>query len=168
MTWSRAYWAKWFEAGGLAAYSADYENLTRRAAYYVDRILKGTKPADLPVEQPTKFEFGHQPQDREGPRPDDPAISAWAGRPGDRVTRTRFEMGEVPMRIPGLLVSVASSPSDFQSAAATHGRAALRVTASSCRLTVSTERGWVRCCYRDVSDDVAEARHGGLERDAVP
>jgi putative tryptophan/tyrosine transport system substrate-binding protein len=51
------YWAKWFEAGGLAAYSADHENLTRRAAYYVDRILKDTESADLPVEQPTKFEL---------------------------------------------------------------------------------------------------------------
>jgi putative tryptophan/tyrosine transport system substrate-binding protein len=45
------------EAGGLAAYSADYENLIRRAAYYVDRILKGTRPVDLPVEQPTRFEL---------------------------------------------------------------------------------------------------------------
>ena len=52
------YWARWFvDAGGLAAYSADYEELTRRAAYYVDRVLKGVRPADLPVEQPTKFEF---------------------------------------------------------------------------------------------------------------
>ena len=52
------YWAAWFvEAGGLAAYSADYENLIRRSTFYVDRILKGTRPADLPVEQPTKFEL---------------------------------------------------------------------------------------------------------------
>ena len=52
------YWGPWFmDAGGLVAYSPDYAAMVRRTAYYVDRILKGTRPADLPVEQPTKFEL---------------------------------------------------------------------------------------------------------------
>src|SRR5499433_36642 len=47
----------WVEAGGLMSYSANEPESYRRIATYVDKVLKGTKPADLPVEQPTKFEF---------------------------------------------------------------------------------------------------------------
>jgi hypothetical protein len=62
--------------GGLVAYGVDLDDIFRRAASYVDRILKGEKPADLPVQTPVKFRL----------------VAADAARPrrrGDRVTRTR-------------------------------------------------------------------------------
>jgi ABC-type uncharacterized transport system substrate-binding protein len=50
-------WRYWPIEGGLASYGTDNIELYRRASSYVDRILKGEKPGDLPVQQPTKFEF---------------------------------------------------------------------------------------------------------------
>ena len=77
------HYSEFVEAGGLMSYGPDNTDLWRRAADFVDKILKGAKPADLPVEQPTKFELDYQPESRHADRPNDSAESAGAGRQGD-------------------------------------------------------------------------------------
>jgi putative ABC transport system substrate-binding protein len=48
---------EYVEAGGLMSYGANFQDLYRRTAEFVDKILRGTKPADIPVEQPTRFDL---------------------------------------------------------------------------------------------------------------
>jgi putative ABC transport system substrate-binding protein len=72
-------------SGGLMSYGPDTIDQFRRAAGYVDRILKGEKPADLPVQAPTKYHLMVKPQDGEGAWPRNSADSARPRRRGDRI-----------------------------------------------------------------------------------
>ena len=77
-------------AGGLMSYGADFADQFRRTADLTDKILHGTKPGDIPVEQPTKFDFVINLKDRQGARHQRAAESARARRRGDRVRRREF------------------------------------------------------------------------------
>ena len=63
---------EYVEAAGLMSYGPNEPDRFRRAADFVDKILRGAKPGDMPVEQPTKFDFVDQPDHRQGARPEVP------------------------------------------------------------------------------------------------
>ena len=67
--------SEYARAGGLMAYGTSTSALQRRRATYIDRIFKGAKPGDLPIEQPQTLELGHQPQSSEDTRYQTPAVS---------------------------------------------------------------------------------------------
>ena len=74
--------SSWVDAGGLMSYGPDYQENFRTAAIMVDKILKGAKPADLPIEQPTTFELvlNLKPQRRSGVTFDPPNMLALSNR----------------------------------------------------------------------------------------
>ena len=74
------------------SYGPNLADLSRRAAAYVDKILKGVKPGDLPVEQPTKFRVGDQPQIGQSPRPHDSPIGHCAGGRRDPLVLRRVTL----------------------------------------------------------------------------
>jgi putative ABC transport system substrate-binding protein len=76
------------EAGYLMSYGPNFSDMFRLAADYVDKILRGAKPADLPVQQPTKFELIVKSENRKDARPHGSAVDPGPRRRGDRMTLT--------------------------------------------------------------------------------
>ena len=77
-------------AGGLISYGPNYVDQFRRAAGYVDCILRGENPAELPVQAPTKYEMDHQLESRKNARARCACNRARSRRRGDRVKRREF------------------------------------------------------------------------------
>jgi putative ABC transport system substrate-binding protein len=71
------------EEGGLISYATSLNDQWRRAARYVDRIFKGAKPGELPIEQPAAFELVDQRQGSQSRGPHDPSLAAGAGGSDD-------------------------------------------------------------------------------------
>ena len=83
-------------SGGLMSYGPDFRDLFRRSATYVDRILKGARPADLPVQQPTKFELVINRRAAKGARSHDPAASTPARRSNHRMSEYQLSRRRTP------------------------------------------------------------------------
>jgi len=78
-------WGGWVQAGGLMSYGPNVADMVRQASTYVDRVLKGVKPGDLPIQQPTRFELLVNLKNRQSARPEHSGLVSAAGRKGDRI-----------------------------------------------------------------------------------
>ena len=80
------YWAaEYTEVGGLMSYAPSLADMAQRGSVFVDKILRGGSTGRSAGRAGNEVRTDHQPQDRQGPRPDDPAVAAAAGGSGDRV-----------------------------------------------------------------------------------